>query len=97
VTRLKTPGGKPDCSTISAMRKAVSGATSLGLSTTVQPAAIAGTTFKTTWLRGKFHGGMQPTTPTGSRTTSELPIFSSNWQSESRLTKEAEAAAGKPA
>ena len=42
--RLKTPAGSPAASTISARMKALSGATSLGLSTTVQPAASAGAT-----------------------------------------------------
>ena len=42
VTRLKTPAGRPTSSMISARMKALSGATSDGLSTTVQPAARAG-------------------------------------------------------
>ena len=41
VTRLNTPAGRPTSSMISARMKASSGATSLGLSTTVQPAARA--------------------------------------------------------
>ncbi|OIR00850.1 hypothetical protein GALL_169860 [mine drainage metagenome] len=45
VTRLKTPGGNPAASITSARMKALSGATSEGLSTTVQPAASAGATF----------------------------------------------------
>ena len=52
VTRLKTPGGSPAASTISARMKALSGATSLGLTTTVQPAASAGPTLATIWCRG---------------------------------------------
>ncbi len=43
-SRLKTPAGSPAASMISARMKALSGATSLGLSTTVQPAASAGAT-----------------------------------------------------
>ena len=43
-TRLKTPAGSPTSSMISASTKAFSGTTSLGLSTTVQPAASAGAT-----------------------------------------------------
>jgi hypothetical protein len=57
----------------SARAYAASGATSVGFSTTVQPAASAAPTFSTIWCRGKFHGVMHPTTPTGSRTISELP------------------------
>ena len=49
VTRLKTPGGRPTSSMTSARMKALIGATSLGFSTTVQPAARAGATFSTTW------------------------------------------------
>ena len=49
VTRLKTPGGSPTSSMISARTKALSGATSLGLSTTVQPAARAGATLAAIW------------------------------------------------
>ena len=41
VTMLNTPAGRPTSSMTSARMKASSGATSLGLSTTVQPAAIA--------------------------------------------------------
>ena len=41
VTRLNTPGGKPISSMISARMNALTGATSDGLSTTVQPAASA--------------------------------------------------------
>ncbi len=71
----------------SASTKALSGATSDGLSTTVQPAASAGATFSVIWLSGKFHGVMAPTTPTGSRTTSELPTRSSNANDPSSLAK----------
>src|SRR5262249_34532821 len=51
-TRLKTPGGSPASSMMSASAYAASGATSLGLSTTVQPAASAGATLATTWCSG---------------------------------------------
>ena len=49
LTRLKTPGGRPISSITSARMKALMGATSLGLRTTVHPAAIAGATLRTTW------------------------------------------------
>ena len=52
VTRLNTPGGSPASWKISASAYADSGATSLGLSTTVQPAASAGATLQTTWCSG---------------------------------------------
>ena len=64
---------------------ALTGAISLGFNTTVQPAAKAGATFKVIWFKGKFHGVMQPTTPMGSRTTSELPTFSSQWKARAAL------------
>ena len=84
-TRLKTPRGSPDACTTSASMKAESGATSLGFSTTVQPAASAGAILATTWCSGKFHGVIAPTTPTGSCTTSELPSLSSNLKSRTSL------------
>ena len=46
---------------------AFSGATSVGLSTTVQPAASAGATLHMIWLTGQFHGVIRPQTPIGSR------------------------------
>ena len=52
VTRLKTPAGSPAESMTSARMKALSGATSEGFSTTVQPAASAGATFAAIWCRG---------------------------------------------
>ena len=45
VTMLSTPAGRPMASQASASSRAFSGATSLGFSTTVQPAASAGATF----------------------------------------------------
>jgi hypothetical protein len=52
VTTLSTPAGTPTSSKISASTNALSGVTSLGLSTTVQPAAIAGATFALIWCSG---------------------------------------------
>jgi hypothetical protein len=51
-TTLSTPAGTPAAATTSARMPAVSGATSLGLSTTVQPAASAGATLATIWCSG---------------------------------------------
>ena len=46
---------------------ALSGATSLGFSTIVQPAASAGATLHMIWFSGQFHGVIRPHTPIGSR------------------------------
>jgi acyl-[acyl carrier protein]--UDP-N-acetylglucosamine O-acyltransferase len=46
-------------------KKAVLGVTSLGLATTVLPAANAGAIFQVNKYKGKFQGEMQPTTPSG--------------------------------
>jgi hypothetical protein len=51
-TRLATPAGTPASASTSNRIPADSGATSLGLTTTVQPAARAGTIFATTWCSG---------------------------------------------
>ena len=48
-----------------------------GLRTIVQPAARAGATLQAIWLSGQFQGVIMPTTPTGSRTTTAEPTFSS--------------------
>jgi hypothetical protein len=58
---------------------ALSGATSLGLSTMVQPAASAGSTLQAIWLTGQFHGVISPHTPIGSRRMSVEPRSRSNW------------------
>ena len=52
VTRLNTPAGIPTSSMTSASTKAFSGATSLGFSTTVQPAVRAGATLAAIWCSG---------------------------------------------
>ncbi len=51
-TRLNTPAGRPASSMISASMNALIGATSLGFTTTVQPAASAGATFAAIWCSG---------------------------------------------
>ena len=56
VTTLKTPGGKPADSAISAKQSAVSGVNSAGFKMTVFPAARAGATFHETISSGKFQG-----------------------------------------
>ena len=72
---LNTPFGRPISSMNSAMSRAESGACSLGLSTTVQPATSAGATLAMIWLIGQFQGVMSAHTPTGSRRTSDVPII----------------------
>ena len=52
VTRLNTPAGNPTSWTISARMNALSGATSEGLSTIVQPAASAPPTLQMIWWSG---------------------------------------------
>ncbi len=52
VTRLKTPAGIPASWTASAKSWAVSGVSSAGFSTIVQPAASAGPTLATIWWSG---------------------------------------------
>ena len=42
-----------------------SGVSSAGLTTTVQPAASAGETLRVIMAKGKFHGVIAATTPTG--------------------------------
>jgi len=49
---LKTPAGSPAASITSARTNAFSGAMSLGLTTTVQPAASAGATLAAIWCSG---------------------------------------------
>ena len=97
VRRLKTPAGRPAASITSARMKALSGVTSLGLSTTVQPAARAGATLAAIWLSGKFQGVIAPSTPTGSRSTRELPISSSQAISSISPGIAANWAVGRPA
>ena len=77
-TRLNAPAGSPASSKTRASSKAASGVSPAGLSTTVVPAASAGTTFTTTWCSGRFHGVIAATTPTGSRRISELPLSEVN-------------------
>jgi hypothetical protein len=50
-----------------ARRSPISGVIGDGLNTTVLPAANAGPILRLARLRGKFHGVITPTTPTGSR------------------------------
>src|SRR5580658_6879880 len=76
--RLNTPAGTPASCITFAHRMALNGEYSDGLSTMVQPAASAGTTFAATWFMGQFHGVMRAQTPTGSCTSRVVPRNSSN-------------------
>src|SRR5271155_5237735 len=91
-TMLKTPCGTPASSRICDSRYAESGASSLGLSTTVQPAASAGATLQAIWFMGQFHGVIKPHTPTGSFRSSVGPLDSSNWKCPSTFTISAKCA-----
>ena len=73
LTRLNTPAGTPASCTTSANSSALSGDSSLGLSTTVHPAASAGPTFAVIWYSGQFHGVIRPHTPMASRTMAVSP------------------------
>ena len=57
----------PASSAISTRSRAVSGANSAGLCTTVQPAASAGAIFHVESMKGVFQGVMMPTGPIGTR------------------------------
>ena len=54
------------------------GAISLGLSTMVQPAAMAGATLQTIWLSGQFQGVISATTPMPSFMMRVAPRWCSN-------------------
>ena len=68
-TTLNTPGGMPASAQISARIEAVIGDCSAGLATTVHPKARAGATFHVSSMSGKFHGEIEATTPSGSRSS----------------------------
>ncbi|MBP2684811.1 MAG: hypothetical protein H6Q79_2850, partial [Deltaproteobacteria bacterium] len=66
-TTLKTPGGAPASSRISASLRAVSGVVEAGFRTSVFPTARAGPTLCATRFRGKLNGVIAETTPRGER------------------------------
>jgi hypothetical protein len=57
----------------SARRSALRGVSPAGLSTTVLAHASAGASFQLAMFRGKFHGVISPTTPSGSRKVMSTP------------------------
>ncbi len=70
VTMFTTPGGAPASSIVRRIRPAVSGVALAGLTMLVQPAAIAGPSFRVIIAAGKFHGVIAAVSPTGWRSTS---------------------------
>ena len=65
-TTLITPGGNPTSNAASANRTVVNGASSLGLITTVLPAASAAPALRPSAASPPFHVMMSATTPYGS-------------------------------
>ena len=64
-TTLNTPAGTPARSASTASASADSGVSSEGRATKVQPTARAGASLRAIMALGKFHGVIEPTTPTG--------------------------------
>ena len=81
---VNTPSGRPASSASSAIRIAVRGVISAGLSTTVLPAASAGANPQPAIGIGKFHGTITPTTPRGSRKVTSIPPATGIWRPKSR-------------
>ncbi len=67
VTTESHPSGRPASPRSSAKARAERGVAGAGLSTTGQPAAIAGATLCAARFKGKLNGVMAPTTPIGTR------------------------------
>ena len=65
VITLTTPAGRPASSRVATSKRVVSGVSSAGLTTIVQPAAIAGPIFLVAIAKGKFHGVIANAGPTG--------------------------------
>ncbi len=63
LTRLKTPAGRSVSATSSAKSKALSGVSSLGLTTMVLPVTSAGAILRAIRKNGKFQGRMPAVTP----------------------------------
>ncbi len=67
---MTTPGGVPASSIARMISAAVSGVALAGLTTLVQPAAMAGPSLRVIIAAGKFQGVIAAVTPTGCRSTS---------------------------
>ncbi len=74
VMTLTTPAGRPASSSSCTNSSVVSGVSSAGLMTTVQPAASAGAILRVAIARGKFHGVMRKHGPTGRWETTVVPV-----------------------
>ncbi len=74
VITLSTPPGRPASSRIWASMIIDSGVCLAGLTTIVQPAAIAGPILRVPIASGKFHGVMNTHGPTGWRMVSTRPV-----------------------
>ncbi len=74
VNTLTTPLGSPASSRSFAKSSVVSGVSSAGLITTVQPAASAGATLRVAMASGKFHGVIRKHGPTGCWDTIMRPV-----------------------
>lgn len=70
VTTFSTPSGNPASLRIAARARLESGVCGAGLSTIVQPAAIAGPILRVPMASGKFHGVISRHGPTGRRESS---------------------------
>src|SRR5690606_2964008 len=96
-TMFTTPAGRPASRHSSPSRTASNGVCSLGLSTTVLPAASAAPSFATIWCTGMFHGVIAPTTPRGTRTSSAPSIRSRQAVVRARPANDRSTAAGSSA
>lgn len=87
-TMFNTPGGSSASMQTSANRYDVMGASGAGLSTMVQPAAMAGASFMTVNRSGEFQGTIAPTTPTGRRFRTVVPSMPSrvSWNGKVRAS-----------
>src|ERR1041385_262770 len=66
-TKLTTPLGAPALCSASTIRQELRGAAEAGFTSTVFPQMSAGAIFHAGMALGKFHGVINPTTPTGLR------------------------------
>ena len=74
VITFTTPAGRPASSSVATKRSVVSGVSSAGLTTMVQPAAMAGPILRVAMARGKFQGVIAKAGPTGRWATNMLPV-----------------------
>jgi len=89
-TTLQTPFGSPAASMHSSNTAVCSELSSLGLMTTVQPAATAEASLRQMNSALAFHAVIRPATPTGSRVTVVLPqlcVIGSSWRAFSAAGK----------